>query len=519
MSVVHRVFKNLYQDSVSLMQISASISHLPGIEQASVVMGSETNLAQLADAGLNGDFSAGPNDLIIAIKGEADACGQALELAKEKLNSKPAENNGSEVAQVPLTSLAMAAEKTPDANLALISVPGDYAAAEAIKALQLGMNVMLFSDNVSLAQERAVKKLALQKNRIVMGPDCGTAIVNGIPLGFANVVRRGTIGVVGASGTGLQEVTCRIDQLGAGISQALGTGGHDLHEEIGGISMLQGLKALAQDDETQIIVLISKPPARVVAETILNEAQKSGKPVVVNFLGAAPESITRSGITAAHTLAEAAEIAVALLNNTAIEHETQPLSAADRIILDQAVQKLAPTRSELRGVFAGGTFCYEAQLICQQHGITAESNTPVKDNLPLGDLWHSKGHTLIDMGDDDFTRGRPHPMIDPTLRNQRIINEINDPATAVVLFDLVLGYGAAAEPAGDLLAALAQNPRNSGPLMIAHVCGTDADPQQRTSQIDALRKQGVLVAGCNAQAAQWAACVTDIQAQKKGQHA
>jgi succinyl-CoA synthetase alpha subunit len=518
MSVVHRVFKNLYQDSVSLMQISASISHLPGIKQASVVMGSETNLAQLADAGLNGDFSAGPNDLIIAVKGEADACEQALELAKEKLNSKPAESSGSEVAQVPLTSLAMAAEKTPDANLALISVPGDYAAAEAIKALQLGMNVMLFSDNVSLAQEKAVKKLAQQKNRIVMGPDCGTAIVNGIPLGFANVVRRGAIGVVGASGTGLQEVTCHIDQLGAGISQALGTGGHDLHEEIGGISMLQGLKALAQDDETQIIVLISKPPARAVAETILNEAQKSGKPVVVNFLGAAPESITRSGITAAHTLAEAAEIAVALLNNTAFKHDAQPLSAADRTMLDQAAQKLTLTRSELRGVFAGGTFCYEAQLICQQHGITAQSNTPVKDNLPLGDLWHSKGHTLIDMGDDDFTRGRPHPMIDPTLRNQRIINEINDPATAVVLFDVVLGYGAAQEPASDLLAALAETQRNDGPLLIAHVCGTDADPQQRTSQIDALRKQGVLVAGCNAQAAQWAACVTDIQAQKKGQH-
>jgi hypothetical protein len=240
--------------------------------------------------------------------------------------------------------------------------------------------------------------------------------------------------------------------------------------------------------------------------------------VVVNFLGAAPESITRSGITAAHTLAEAAEIAVALLNNTAFKHDAQPLSAADRTMLDQATQKLAPTRSELRGVFAGGTFCYEAQLICQQHGITAQSNTPVKDNLPLGDLWHSKGHTLIDMGDDDFTRGRPHPMIDPTLRNQRIINEINDPATAVVLFDVVLGYGAAQEPASDLLAALAETQRNDGPLLIAHVCGTDADPQQRTSQIDALRKQGVLVAGCNAQAAQWAACVTDIQAQKKGQH-
>jgi FdrA protein len=514
MSVVHRVFNNLYQDSVSLMQISASINRLPGIAQASVVMGSETNLAQLVDAGLSGDFKAGPNDLIIAVKGAPDACEQALELAKEKLNSKPADSGNADNVKVPLTSLAMAVEATPEANLALISVPGDYAAAEAVKALQLGMNVMLFSDNVSLAQEKAVKTLAREKNRIVMGPDCGTAIVNGIPLGFANVVRRGAIGVVGASGTGLQEVTCRIDQLGAGISQALGTGGHDLHEEVGGISMLQGLKALAADDETQIIVLISKPPARAVAEMILSEAQKAGKPVVVNFLGATPESITRLGITAATTLAQAAEIAVALLNHTTITAQSQTLPE-----LAQHCASLAPSRRELRGVFAGGTFCYEAQLICQQHGIIARSNTPVKGNAPLESLWHSRGHTLIDMGDDDFTRGRPHPMIDPTLRNQRIINEINDPATAVVLFDLVLGYGAAAEPARDLLAALADAGRQSGPLLIAHVCGTDADPQQRTQQINALREHGVLIADCNAEAALWAASAVAVQAQKQGTQA
>lgn len=516
MSVVHRVFRNLYQDSVSLMQISASINRLPCIEQASVVMGSEANLAQLADAGLSGDFTAGPNDLIIAVKGEAEACEQALELAKEKLNSKPTDSSESGATQVSLTSLAMAAEKAPNASLALISVPGDYAAAEAMKALRLGMNVMLFSDNVSLAQEKVVKTLALEKNLIVMGPDCGTAIVNGIPLGFANVVRRGAIGVVGASGTGLQEVTCRVDQLGAGISQALGTGGHDLHEEIGGISMLQGLKALAQDAETQIIVLISKPPARAVAEIILSEAQKCAKPVVVNFLGATPESITREGITAANTLAEAAELAVALLNGQTLSHEIQALSAADHTMLAQASQSLSASRQALRGVFAGGTFCYESQLICQQHGITARSNTPVKGNQPLEDLWHSSGHTLIDLGDDDFTHGRPHPMIDPTLRNQRIINEINDPATAVVLFDLVLGYGAAAEPAVDLLAALAETSRKDGPLLIAHVCGTDADQQHRTQQISALRDSGVMVADCNAQAALWAATVAEFQVQKQG---
>ena len=206
MKVKHKIFKNLYQDSVSLMQISAQISALPGIQQASVVMGTPTNLEQLKDAGLSDGISAGPNDLVIAVMGVEDICAEALTLAEDRLTSKPEEGNSDGVQAPDLVSLEMAQEKVPDANLALISVPGDYAAAEAIKALNLGMNVMLFSDNVSLGQEKAIKTLARERNLIVMGPDCGTAIINGIPLGFANVVKRGAIGVVGASGTGLQEV-------------------------------------------------------------------------------------------------------------------------------------------------------------------------------------------------------------------------------------------------------------------------------------------------------------------------
>ncbi|HDX8872724.1 TPA: acyl-CoA synthetase FdrA [Klebsiella michiganensis] len=507
MKVLHGIFKNLYQDSVSLMQVSASIINLPGIKQASVVMGSETNLIQLRDARLGDNIAAGPNDLIIAIMGEDEACEQALALAKEKLNSKPQADTEAGRRPIQFTSLAMAAEQDPEANLALISVPGDYAAAEAIKAIELGMHVMLFSDNVSLAEEKAIKTLARQKNRLVMGPDCGTAIVNGIPLGFANVVRRGGIGIVGASGTGLQEVTCRIDQLGGGISQALGTGGHDLHEEIGGISMLMGLNALAEDDETQVIVLISKPPAYDVAERVLTQAQKAGKPVVVNFLGAAPQSVTRPGVVAALTLAEAAELAMSFVApESAQQAQSSACCTEDEFIQKQTqINGADNSRRYIRGVFAGGTFCYESQLICQRNGITAHSNTPIKGNLALNNIWQSEGHTLIDMGDDDFTRGRPHPMIDPTLRNQRIIAEINDPQTAVVLFDLVLGYGAALEPAEGLLKLLNATDRAASPLLIAHVCGTQSDPQQRSVQIDALRRYGVLVADSNAQAACWAA--------------
>ncbi len=518
MSVKHKVFANLYQDSVSLMQISAQISKLPGIEQASVVMGTDNNLIQLRDAGLDNGCQAGPNDLIIAVRGDDAACDEALTMAEQRLNSKPEESVGDGIKRPTLVSLDMALETEAGSNLALISVPGDYAAAEAIKSLQLGMNVMLFSDNVSLEHEKQIKMLARDKHLLVMGPDCGTAIINGMPLGFANVVKRGAIGVVAASGTGLQEVSCRIDQLGAGISQALGTGGHDLHEEIGGISMLFGLDALANDAETQVIVLISKPPARPVAEQILKRAQACGKPVVVNFLGAQADEVGLPGITPAGTLADAAEIAVALLNKRTLPESVAVIADQDQAMLAESSMKLDAQRQEIRGVFAGGTFCYESQLICRQQGFAACSNTPVAGNTKLADIWHSQGNTLVDMGDDDFTNGRPHPMIDPTLRNQRIYQELIDVKTAVVLFDLVLGYGASAEPATELVELLNQVRAQAGakglPLLIAHVCGTEADPQIRSRQIEALRQAGVLVAGCNAQAALWASHVAHLQANK-----
>lgn len=509
-------FKNMYQDSVSLMQISAHISKLPGVEQASVVMGTPNNLAQLVDAGLGECADAGPNDLLIAVRGSDEACEEALRVARERLSARPEKSSGQAAEAPPVNSLAMACDDVPDSNLALISVPGDYAAAEAIKALQLGMNVMLFSDNVSMAHEKAIKTLAREKRLIVMGPDCGTAIVNGMPLGFANVVKRGAIGVVGASGTGLQEVTCRIDQLGAGISQALGTGGHDLHEDIGGISMLFALDALAEDPDTHVIVLISKPPARAVAERVLERAQKAGKPVVVNFLGAPEEEMRVPGVTPAHTLADAAQFAVALLNKTALPDTVARVEAQDEATLAQHAQKLDARRKFIRGVFAGGTFCYESQLLCQREGLTASSNTPVKGNSKLGDIWKSTQHTIVDLGDDDFTRGRPHPMIDPTLRDERIRAEMLDPSTAVVLFDLVLGYGAADEPAQGLIAVIdeARKATSELPVLIAHVCGTEADPQTRSRQIDTLKKSGVLIAGCNAQAALWASRIAQMQAKK-----
>lgn len=500
----HRIHPNLYKDSVALMAISAALGGMDGIAAASVVMATPVNLENLRDAGL-GELDAGPNDLVVAVSGDADAVAAALEKADQLLTERPDDGPSTAEADEPLTSLGLAHDRDPDHDLALISVPGPYAAAETLKALRLGMHAMIFSDNVPVEREIEVKRYADANGLLVMGPDCGTAIVNGIPLGFANVVRRGRIGVVGASGTGTQEVTSRVHQLGEGVSQALGTGGHDLSAEVGGVSMLAGLRALAADDATEVIVAISKPPSEEVAKTVVEETRTLDVPVVVGFLGATPTA-DEPGIHRASTLAHAADIAVALARDTTPPPETTDLPAEVADWVGKLTAGFASGQRYVRGVFSGGTFCYETQLLCQAAGITARSNTPVAGNRPLDDLGASAGHTILDMGDDAFTRGRPHPMIDPTLRDERLLAEAADPGTAVLLFDVVLGYGAAADPVAGLLPVLDEArtaaDRDGRTLaVVAHVCGTDDDPQGRAAVVDRLRTAGVLVAENNTQAA------------------
>jgi succinyl-CoA synthetase alpha subunit len=510
MNLKSQFYPNLYKDSVSLMTVSAKILAVPGIESASVVMTTATNVENLKHAGL-GDFEVRPNDLVVALSGTDDACAKALKIADDLLSAKAGGDEGGEVKK-PLTSLQMAVTKDPERNFALVSVPGDYAAAEAMKALRLGMDVMMFSDNVPLESELVLKQFAQQHNLMVMGPDCGTAIVNGVPLGFANVIRRGPIGVVGASGTGTQEVTVRIHQLGSGVSQALGTGGRDLNAKIGGISMLHGLRALQEDPETKVIVLVSKPPAREVAEKILAAATSSGKPVVAIFLGADPATVTRPGVYGAAYLAQAAEMAVDLANGHKPNRKPITMSNDAQLKVKEGVRRLAPGQRYVRGVFSGGTFCYEAQLIHAAAGITAFSNEPVTGNRPLANVEKSVENTIIDMGDDLFTQGRPHPMIDPTLRNARIRDDIDDPTTAVVLFDVVLGYGSSSEPTVGLINTIARGRTKAQAekrrvAFIGYVCGTDDDPQNRASIVSGLQSVGVHVASSNAEAATWSAAV------------
>jgi FdrA protein len=504
-----RIFPNLYKDSVSLMQVAAKLREREGIEQASCIMATPANLAQLADADLAIDATVAPSDLLVVVRGDRAACEQAIDAAATMLKSSPAEGDGgTAVFSLPLTSIALALEQNPDADLALISVPGAYAGAEAMKALALGLNVMLFSDNVPIAEERALKTCARDQGLLVMGPDCGTAIVNGVPLGFANVVRRGDIGLVAASGTGLQEVTCRIHNRGYGVSQALGTGGRDLSEEIGGITMLQGLRALMDDSRTRVIVLISKPPSPEIARRILALAGQTGKPVVVHFLGAPPDEIRRAGLYAAATLQHAADMAVALAQGQTPPKGDAALSTAQLAGIERSAVAMSPTQNAIRGLFTGGTFCYEAQLAFLREGLPCASNAPVQGAKPLERGW--RGHVFMDMGDDEFTRGRPHPMIDPSLRNATLRSHAADSATAAILFDVVLGYGAHANPTDELVPTLIASQRDASAqgralALIGHVCGTDGDPQNKAAQAADLERAGVIVGESNFEAVSLAA--------------
>lgn len=514
-----------YRDSVKLMNISATAKALPGIDQAVAIMGTERNKSVLQAAGLLTDDAkrARPDDLVIVVRaadaGDIDRAMTRIEALLAAEENRRGDGLG--VRHRPRT-LEAALKSDPAANLALISVPGQYAAALAGQALRRGLHVHVFSDNVSIEEEVALKRLGAESGLLVMGPDCGTAIIGGVPLGFANAVARGPIGLVGASGTGLQEVTSLIDRLGSGITHAIGTGGRDLSDAVGGVTLLAGLEALEADPETKVIVVISKPPGSRTAERVLRRLAECGKPVVGTFIGGDPALLARYGVRGARTLEEAAALAVALAKEASGEAGGKapgwaggdaglaafPRDAAEGVVAAEAA-RLAPGQRYLRGIFTGGSLADEAMELLRARLGPIHSNTPLEPGLKLADARRSVGHTVVDLGEDEFTRGRPHPMIDPSYRDERLAAELADPEVAVVLCDVVLGYGAHPDPGGDLAAAVRRARESAGrPVtVVASVCGTDADPQGLARQEAVLRAAGVVVLPSNAYAAEVAGAI------------
>ncbi len=379
-------------------------------------------------------------------------------------------------------SIRSAIKVNPDANFVLISVPGDFAAAEARKAINRGLNVMLFSDNVSAEDELSLKIDAREKGVLMMGPDCGTAIINGVPLGFANKVKRGRNGVVGASGTGIQEVTSLISQNGEGITHALGVGGRDLSEAIGGIATLMAIDKLEADPKTEQIILISKPPSEKVVTTLVERIKRSRKHYIVCFIGGADIKLPPNAQRVL-TLKGAAEAA---LGGNAFKTNPFPKPS------------LTKNQSTIRGFYTGGTLAAEAQLLMQKAGLIVFSNVPVPGAQVLG---HAKDtNQIIDFGEDEYTVGRPHPIIDPEIRRVPIQDAISNPNVGVVLVDIVIGYGAHHDPAEKLIGMLPEGWSNTGPIVIASVTGTNEDPQNRLQQVKKLENAKIFVANSNADA-------------------
>lgn len=505
--------KNQYFDSVFLMGINKDLLAKSGVIQSAVLMGTQNNKKLLADIQVTSPEidQAGANDLIVAVNAESEQFAEKALGNLDQLFKKVSVNTS----QVKLRTFEDGLRARPDANLAVISIPGEFAAREAMKALESGLNVFIFSSNVSVEDELKLKEFAHEKNLLVMGPDCGTSIIGGKGIGFANRVRKGPVGVIGPSGTGLQEFTCLIHHMGSGISHAIGTGTRDLKDAIGGITTLTALNLLEKDTTTQIVAIISKPLDKKTLAKLMARLENYSKPVIACFLAAFERSSGEwKHLSFASTIDEAAEKTIKSLGG-------EPLSLKDH--LDQALVKheaesFTGQQKFLRGLFAGGSFCYQSQQILLYSEIDLLSNEPLEGVNELANPEKSEGNALIDMGNEYFALGKPHPMIDGTMRSLRITQEASDPETAIILLDFILGFNSSNDPVGEAIESILAAKKNAESqkrhlTFVASITGTEDDPQDLTLQQKMLEDAQVIVTRSNATAARL--CAEIMNSRKK----
>lgn len=497
-----------YVDSVRLMQVTRQVRELEGVRWATAVMGTAANISELREAGFTDPEldEVDPNQLVVAVTAESsDQAAAAIEEAVGAVESGQQQGDGDgarELAIQPRTQVE-AAEQLPDATLTLVSVPGEYAALEAHKALTAGRHALVFSDNVSLEEEVALKRRGAASGLLVMGPDAGTAAIAGVGLGFANDVPRGPVGVVAAAGTGAQEIMSLVGRWGSGVSHVLGLGGRDLSREVGALMAREAIAHLRADSTTEVVVLVSKPPSPEVAADVL--ADLAGLSAVVAFLGL-PEGVELEP-PADVRLTRSLEGA-ALATVDAVGLPRPDLTSGLRNTAASVIERLPQGRRRLRGLFTGGTLCYESMVLASQRLGAVHSNTPLRQEwgLPAPE----GAHICLDLGEDEYTQGRPHPMIDPEARLEHMDDAAADPQTAVVLVDVVLGYAAHDDPAGVVARAGERiTAQPDGPVVVASVLGTETDPQNRAAQHERLRQAGCLVAPTAARAALLAAAIIE----------
>jgi len=512
LSVLNVVTRNFFRDSIQLMRLSEDAKKLPGVVDAVVSMGTETNKLLLEQLGLlmAEGKAAGDGDMVIALSVAQGADPRStLEKVQQMVLSPPrTEGQGEE----PETyhSVESALRVLPGVNLAIVSLPGSQAFEPSMALLRRGVNVHLFSDHVSIEEEAKLKKYADANGLLVLGPGAGTSLVGGVGLGFANVVKRGSVGVVAAAGTGLQEVSVLLDRIGLGVSHGLGVGGSDVSKAIGGLMMRDCLSLLEADAGTKTLMIVAKTPAESVMKSIMAFTRDNiRKPVVACFLGLDAKSSRGSRILYAKTLHSAVSTVSRISGGQSAKRFKSKISMTPAELIklaDKLSKGLAKQQRYVRGLYSGGTLAHETLLIYRELLGEAYSNSPLSPRYELKDPATSKANSIVDLGDEYFTAGRPHPMIDPTMRKLRIIQEGNDPAVAAILLDVVLGYGSSPDPGGSLVSAIEQAARArvaaKGRLVfMAHVCGTEGDPQALGEQSKRLQKAGVVLFPTNAQMA------------------
>lgn len=501
------IVRGAYYDSVTLMLVAKELNKIEGVRSSSLSMGTEANYRIMTGGGFDlSAIDATPADLIIGIQGEDnDVLAKALSSAKDYLANPPWKKDSGPSDYKP-KSLDGALSIVPDANIAVISVAGQYAADIARNCLEKNLNVMIFSDNVPLDREIELKKFAKDNGLLVMGPDCGTVIIRGKALGMANACPTGPVGIVAAAGTGLQEVHVQLEHRGVGTLHGIGTGGRDVKSEVGGIMVLSAMEALIEDDEIEVLLVVGKPPAKDVEEKILALAETAGKPVVLGFVGGSAKG-DKSSVYLCTELEESAAVTAALVKNTDPRAARESLRSEEDSEAAASVERIGKRKGYLRGLYSGGTLCYEAQLVASELLGPIWSNSPFDKKMQLEDSLKPKEHSIIDYGEDEFTQGKLHPMIDVSFRCERIIAEAKDPAVGVILMDVVLGYGCHEDPAAFIAEAVREAKKVSGDRIafVASVCGTDADPQNASLQKKKLEDAGVFVCSSNARAVRLAA--------------
>lgn len=492
-----KVFPNTYIDSVTLMSTTARLKKEYDVIELVMLMATEMNKEMIKNVGFTSDelVQSGPSDLAVGINHSQEV--PLMEVLFKALTETKTPKKNNEITFQRIDDL------DDSYNLAVISVAGQYAAYEAQKALEKNMHVLMFSDNVSVEDEIQLKKYAIEHNLLMMGPDCGTAIINGVGLCFANAINPGSISLVAASGTGLQEVTVLIDQMGGGIRQAIGVGGRDLSEAVNGIMMKASIEALKDDEATETIVVISKPPSINVENAILNQLKAIGKPVVVCFLDSDKTGQDES-LNFVSTLSEAAFKAVELSGIKA--KKINEITASTLELVNSFKSKFSDSQTDLKGLYCGGTLTAESLLLLRSSLPGLTSNVAKNAKEKMQNPMESNGHNLIDLGDDLFTNGRPHPMIEPSIRLERILEESRKNETAVILLDFELGFGSHDDPVGITIETIKEaqsiaNTDGRNIAFVAYVLGTDHDKQSKQLAEKKLKEANVIIAKTNAHAA------------------